>query len=52
MSERENAVIDEDQNNWTHFMIDLIIFYFESLDFESDNDVKETESKQLIEKVW
>ena len=33
-------------------MTNLIIFHFESLDSESDSDVKEAESKQLAEEVW
>ena len=43
--EKENAVIDENQDDWAHFMTSLIISHFKSLDFKSDNDVKEAESK-------
>ena len=32
-------------------MINFIIFYFKSLDFESDSDVKEAESKWLAEEM-
>ena len=32
-------------------MINFIIFYFKSFDFENNSNVKEAESKQLAEKM-
>ena len=48
--ERESAVINENQDDWAHFVTDFIIFHFKSLDFKSDSDVKEAESEWLAER--
>ena len=52
MLKRESVVINENQDDWAHFITDFIIFHFKNLDFESDSDVKETESEQFIEEMW
>ena len=45
MLEEKNAVINENQDNKTHFLISFIIFYFEDIDIKDDSDVEKTESE-------
>ena len=45
MFEEENAVINENQNNKTHFLTNFIIFYSEDIDFKSDSNVEKTENE-------
>ena len=45
MLKEKSVIINENQDNKTHFLTNFIIFYFKNVDFEDDNDVKRTESK-------
>ena len=45
MFKKKSAVINENQNNKTHFLADFIVFYFKNVDFKNDNDVERIENK-------
>ena len=45
MSEEENAVINENQDNKAHSLTNFIVFYFKNVDFKNDNDIKKIKSK-------
>ena len=45
MFKEKNAIINENQDNKAHSLINLIISHFKNVNFEDDNDVKKIESE-------
>ena len=45
MLKEKNAVINENQNNKTHSLTNLIILYFKDINFKNDSNVEKTKNK-------
>ena len=45
MFKKENAVINENQDDKAHFLADLIILYFKNVDSENDSDVEKIKNE-------